>query len=201
MSNTPAYWDEFPGYPTPRNSSSTLFSSPSTEPFPQYTIANSPPRVPFASPPPGTYPTAQNSDASSPLYQVFPVSPASTPAASRSASYSTPFSPMQAPYATRNSVANLQNTYPGPYSGQYPITEPAPIVGYPDVIQDPSQYPFPNTPVSVPAEYSPTNTTFQNTENWEWLRPQNLVDGQNAHIIGKGRDGVVWRVNSQSLAF
>lgn len=195
MSNTPPYWDHFPGYPTPRNSSSTLSSSPSTASFPQCTIANSPSRVPFAHPPSGTYFTAQNSDVSSLPYQVFPISPASTPAATRSASYSTPFLPTQESYPRRNSVANLQNTYPGPYCGQYPITEPAPIGGYPNVIQDPSQYPFPNTPVSVPAEFSPTNTTSQNSENWEWLRPQNWVDGQGAHIIGKGRDGVVWRVN------
>ena len=238
MTNTPPYWNQFPGYPSPPNPPSASFSLPPTGSFPQYTTANSPP-------PPGTYsstppnpnansspyqvfPTSRslppmatpsacysppflpqmqasyatgdsppNSNANSPPYRGFPISPSLSPIATPSASYSPPFSPqIQVPYATGNPVANLQTMYSGPYSGQHSVTQPAPVVGYSNVINDPPQYPFPNTPVSIPAEYSLGNTTFQNTRNWEWLRPQNWVDGQDAHIIGRGRDGVVWRVHS-----
>lgn len=189
---TPPYYNQFPGYSSPSNPRSASFSLPSTVSFPPYTIANLPPL-------PGTYSTAsQNSNTNAPPYQIFPVSPSSTPVATSAASYSRSFSPqMQAPYATGNSVTNLQTMYPGPYSGQHPVTQPAPIIEYPNVINDPTQYPFLNTPVSIPAEYSRTNTTFRNTRNWKWPRPQNWVDGQDGHIIGKGRDGVVWRVQLQ----
>jgi hypothetical protein len=160
-----------PSFTAPAATPHTAYSGPQNQNTYYGPQCHAPPLSPPASPP--TFPGPISSNTYPALYSKIGLG------------FGTHSAPSTSPYlATNSEVYSQQNAGPPSSARQYAVPT--------------NQYPFPGFPAPIAPRATPG--ALSKTAIWDWVRPNDWMDGQGVWKIGKGLSGVVWHVYSQYLS-